>query len=53
LNPETAPTLQTLITLGPDPDKPLLKVHPIGFGLWGWGDVLTYGWALPTAMIRS
>jgi aryl-alcohol dehydrogenase-like predicted oxidoreductase len=44
LNPETAPTLQTLITLGPDPDKPLLKVHPIGFGLWGWGDVLTYGW---------
>ena len=33
-----------LIALGPDPEKPLLKVHSVGFGLWGWGDVLTYGW---------
>lgn len=44
LGANTTPTTQTLITLGPDPDNPLLKLQPIGFGLWGWGDVLSYGW---------
>jgi aryl-alcohol dehydrogenase-like predicted oxidoreductase len=34
------PTTKTLIRLG-DAD---LKFQPIGFGLWGWGDVLSYGW---------
>jgi aryl-alcohol dehydrogenase-like predicted oxidoreductase len=39
------PTVHTLIVLGPE-DKPTgLKVPVLGFGLWGWGDVLTYGWA--------
>ena len=22
-----------------------IQLPPIGFGLWGWGDVLTYGWS--------
>jgi hypothetical protein len=44
LHSDVVPTLNTLISLGPDPENPILKVHPLGFGLWGWGDVLTYGW---------
>jgi aryl-alcohol dehydrogenase-like predicted oxidoreductase len=34
------PTTKTLVQLG-DQD---LKVQPLGFGLWAWGDVLSYGW---------
>jgi hypothetical protein len=44
LHSDVVPTLKTLIALGPDPDNPILRVHPLGFGLWGWGDVITYGW---------
>lgn len=34
------PTTKTLIQLGEHD----LKFQPLGFGLWGWGDVLSYGW---------
>lgn len=41
---DVIPTTNTLITLGSDKDQAIIKVQPLGFGLWGWGDVLTYGW---------
>ena len=58
LPPGTIPTRRTLITLDATPPAftngatrdsstaPVtLRLPLIGFGLWGWGDVLTYGWA--------
>jgi aryl-alcohol dehydrogenase-like predicted oxidoreductase len=41
---DVVPTINTLITLAPTTGEELIKVQPLGFGLWGWGDVLTYGW---------
>ncbi|KAL7418783.1 hypothetical protein Q5752_006466 [Cryptotrichosporon argae] len=41
---DAVPQPETRITAGPDADAPLIKLPPLGFGLWGWGDVLTYGW---------
>jgi pyridoxine 4-dehydrogenase len=36
------PSLNTTITI--HSDGHLVKFNPIGFGLWTFGDVLTYGW---------
>lgn len=41
---DVIPTSKTLIGLGPSEDNQIIKIAPLGFGLWGWGDVLTYGW---------
>ncbi|KAG9909848.1 hypothetical protein KCU98_g2655, partial [Aureobasidium melanogenum] len=41
---DVVPTINTLVTLAPTTGEELIKVQPLGFGLWGWGDVLTYGW---------
>lgn len=37
------PTNRSRIILGPETEAPL-TLPVLGFGLWGWGDVLTYGW---------
>jgi len=38
------PTVNTVLSLG-TPDFPdVLKVPVLGFGLWPWGDSLSYGW---------
>jgi pyridoxine 4-dehydrogenase len=37
------PTTKTRIILHPDSDAPL-NLPVLGFGLWGWGDVISYGW---------
>lgn len=39
----TIPTTGTRIILQPHVSTPL-TLPVLGFGLWGWGDVLTYGW---------
>jgi hypothetical protein len=39
---DAKPELNTIIKLGPEKDP--IQLPPLGFGLWGWGDVLTYGW---------
>lgn len=41
---DVIPTTKTLISFGPSPKEELLSFQPLGFGLWGWGDVLSYGW---------
>jgi hypothetical protein len=33
-----------LLLAGP-PEAPILKVPTLGFGIWAWGDTLTYGWS--------
>ena len=54
----TTPTTNSLITLDATPppsqasgtaaakegEPVTIRLSAIGFGLWGWGDVLTYGW---------
>jgi aryl-alcohol dehydrogenase-like predicted oxidoreductase len=35
------PSTKTLICVGGESQN--IKFQPLGFGLWGWGDVLTYG----------
>jgi pyridoxine 4-dehydrogenase len=37
------PTTRSRIILNPDSEAPL-TLPVLGFGLWGWGDVLSYGW---------
>lgn len=37
------PHVNTVVTAGPEND-PLIELPLLGFGLWGWGDVLSYGW---------
>ena len=54
LPPGAIPTPGSCITLdatppsqgssGPAADKVTIRLSVLGFGLWGWGDVLTYGW---------
>lgn len=41
---DVIPTSKSLVGLGPSEDNQIIKMAPLGFGLWGWGDVLTYGW---------
>ncbi|KAH7049456.1 NADP-dependent oxidoreductase domain-containing protein [Macrophomina phaseolina] len=41
---DVIPTTKTLVSFGPSPKEELLSFQPLGFGLWGWGDVLSYGW---------
>lgn len=37
-------TTKTLLKIGPENEPDLITLPALGFGLWGWGDVLTYGW---------
>jgi len=39
----TTPTTRSRIILGPQSKTPL-TLPALGFGTWGWGDVLSYGW---------
>ncbi|PRP81083.1 putative oxidoreductase, aryl-alcohol dehydrogenase like protein [Planoprotostelium fungivorum] len=38
------PTVDTMIQIGTKEKPNLVEIPPIGFGLWGWGDVISYGW---------
>ncbi|KAJ9094300.1 hypothetical protein QFC20_006928 [Naganishia adeliensis] len=37
------PDVKSFITVGPA-DAPVVTMPILGFGIWAWGDTLTYGW---------
>jgi pyridoxine 4-dehydrogenase len=39
---DVTPTIKTVITI--ESEGQVVRFNPIGFGLWTFGDVLTYGW---------
>ncbi|KAJ9118101.1 hypothetical protein QFC22_004000 [Naganishia vaughanmartiniae] len=40
---DAIPSVNASVSVGPS-DAPILKIPVLGFGIWAWGDTLTYGW---------